>query len=140
VGVTILGLGVVRLLWRLGNVRPPLPPNMTWWERLLANGSHTYLYLGMLAMPLTGWIATDGFGSPVQWFGGIDLPQLLEPEPKEDGRPLTVLFAETHFWVAVGLTTFLVLHVAGALRHHFGLKDATLARMAPKGWLKASGG
>jgi cytochrome b561 len=136
VGITILGLAGLRLLWRFGNLRPELPATMTWWERLAANGSHAYLYIGMIVMPLTGWVATDGFGSPVTWFGGIDMPQLLAPEAKESGRPLTVLFAQMHYWVAVGLSLVLVAHIAGALRHHFALKDNILRRMAPKGWVK----
>ena len=135
VGVTVLGLGLIRLLWRFANVRPPLPSNMTWWEHLLANGSHTYLYMAMIAMPLTGWIATSGFGGPVTWIGGIGLPALVATEAKETGRPLTNLFSQMHYWVAVGLTLVFVAHAAGALRHHFGLKDATLALMLPKGWV-----
>ena len=139
VGVTVLGLGLIRVLWRFANLRPPLPSNMTWWERFLANGSHTYLYMAMIAMPLTGWVATSGFGAPVNWFGGIGLPAMIATEAKESGRPLTVLFAQMHFWVAAGLSAVFVIHVAGALRHHIGLKDATLARMVPKGWMKSPG-
>jgi cytochrome b561 len=30
----------------------------------------------------------------------------------------------------------LIAHIGGALRHHFGLKDDVLRRMAPKGWVK----
>ena len=135
-GITILGLAVLRLLWRFGNVHPSLPA-LTWWERFLASLSHTYLYLGAIVMPLTGWAATNAFGTPVRWFGGLELPRIAAKESVYAPRPLTTLFSEAHFWIAAGLTVFVVLHVAAALRHHFIQKDNVLARMLPAGWLKA---
>ncbi|MBL8644766.1 MAG: cytochrome b [Rhodospirillaceae bacterium] len=135
IGITILGLAVIRVLWRFGNAHPPMP-NMTWWERFLARASHAYLYIGAVAMPLTGWTATNAFGTPVKWFGGIELPRITAKEAVLAPRPLTTLFSEAHFWIAAGLTVFILLHVAGALRHHFSQKDNVLVRMAPAGWLK----
>ncbi|MSO98086.1 MAG: cytochrome b [Rhodospirillaceae bacterium] len=138
-GVTVLGLAALRLLWRFGNDHPQLPKSMSWWEMFLASGSHTYLYMAMIVMPLSGWIATNAFGSPVTWFAGIALPTLAAVEAKETGRPLTSMAAQIHFWIAAGLSAVVIAHVVGALRHHFSLKDIVLARMAPKGWVKAPG-
>ena len=135
-GITILGLVAIRLLWRLSNVSPALPANMVWWERLLASGAQTSLYFGMIVLPLSGWIALNAFGAQISWFFGVGLPSLAVVEAKETGRPLTVLFAQTHYWVAVVVSAAVLGHVAGALRHHFGKKDDVLVRMAPKGWVK----
>lgn len=134
-GITILGLALMRLLWRFGNVNPPMPPNMAWWERLLASGSHVTLYVAMIVLPLSGWIATNAFGASISWFFGVDLPNLAAAEAKESGRPITAFFAQIHYWVGLVASAIILLHVIGALRHHFGKKDDVLVRMAPKGWV-----
>ena len=36
-----------------------------------------------------------------------------------------------HEWLAIGMFALLVLHVAGALKHQFVLRDDTIARMLP---------
>ncbi len=135
-GITILGLAAIRLLWRLSNVNPPLPANMVWWERLLASGAQTTLYFGMVVLPLSGWIATNAFGAQISWFFGVGLPSLVAVEAKETGRPLTVFFAQAHYWVAALVSAVVLAHLAGALRHHFSKKDDVLVRMAPKGLIK----
>jgi cytochrome b561 len=38
---------------------------------------------------------------------------------------------EVHEALAIGMFILLMLHVVGALKHHFVLRDDTLARMLP---------
>ena len=54
-GMTVLMLAILRLLWRLKNPPPALPPGMTSLERGLARASHATFYLLLFAMPMTGW-------------------------------------------------------------------------------------
>ena len=126
IGITILGLATVRLLWRWLNPTPPLPSNLEPYERLLARVTHAALYVLLFAMPLTGWMMSSARGFPVSWFNLLQLPDLV---PKS--RMLYGTMVTAHAALAIALAVTLALHVAGALRHHFVLKDDTLRRMLP---------
>ena len=126
VGITILGLAVIRLLWRWANPTPALPTTLKPYERVLAAVTHFGLYLLLFAMPLTGWMMTSARGFPASWFGFFQLPDFV---PKNDTLYKTM--KETHDTLALALYAIVFLHVAGALKHHFVLKDDVLRRMLP---------
>ena len=126
VGITILGLAVIRLLWRWMNPTPPLPDTLKPYERVLASVTHAGLYILLFAMPLSGWIMSSARGFPVSWFGFIQLPDLV---PKS--KPLYEAMLKTHETLAWALYTIVALHVLAALKHHFLLKDNVLRRMLP---------
>jgi len=126
VGITILGLAVLRLLWRWANPTPALPTTLKPYERALAHITHFGLYLLLFAMPLTGWMMTSARGFPVSWFGFFQLPDFVA---KNDG--LYNAMKDTHDSLALALYAIVFLHVAGALKHHFLLKDDVLRRMLP---------
>jgi cytochrome b561 len=126
VGITILGLAVLRLLWRWMNSSPALPDTLKPYERVLANLTHAALYILLFAMPLSGWMMSSARGFPVSWFGFIQLPDFV---PKN--KPLYEALLETHETLAWALYTIVFLHVAAALKHHFMLKDNVLRRMLP---------
>jgi cytochrome b561 len=126
VGITILGLAVIRLLWRWANPTPALPTTLKPYERVLAGVTHFGLYLLLFAMPLTGWMMTSARGFPASWFGFFQLPDFV---PKNDA--LYNAMKETHDTLALVLYAIVFLHVVGALKHHFVLKDDVLRRMLP---------
>jgi len=126
VGITILGLAVIRLLWRLANPTPALPSTLKPYERTLAGLTHFGLYLILFAMPLTGWMMTSARGFPVSWFGFFQLPDFVS---KND--TLYNAMKETHDTLALALYAIVFLHVAAALKHHFLMKDDVLRRMLP---------
>ncbi|MFN3591846.1 MAG: cytochrome b [Thermaurantiacus sp.] len=129
VGLTVLTLAVVRLALRVREGFPPLPAHMTVNERRLARVTHGGFYVLMLGLPMTGWLMSSAspLGFPTFWFGLFQWPNLPVPTSEE----LSKAFGNAHevmAWVAVAL---LVLHVAGALKHHFLDRDDVLARMIP---------
>jgi cytochrome b561 len=128
IGITILGLAAVRLIWRWLNPTPALPSNLKPVERFLAHFTHAALYVLLFAMPLTGWTMSSARGFPVSWFNLFQLPDLV---PKSDA--LYNALVTTHAALAIALAGTVTLHVAGALKHHFVLKDDTLRRMLPSG-------
>ncbi len=124
IGITILLLSLVRLGWRLTH-RPPAQLEGGW-EGKLASLVHVLFYVVMIATPLAGWalVSTDPINVPTVLFGVVPLPHL----PLDAG--INDFAHEAHeilAFVAIGL---FVLHVVGALRHHFLLKDGLLARMS----------
>src|SRR5262245_41999472 len=54
IGITILGLAVLRLLWRWMNPVPELPNTLKPYERFLAHATHFLLYVLLFAQPITG--------------------------------------------------------------------------------------
>src|ERR1043165_4078288 len=70
-GITILGLAVIRLAWRLLTPVPDLTPETRAWERVLARISRVLLYSLIFAMPLSGWTMSSARSFPVSWFGWL---------------------------------------------------------------------
>jgi cytochrome b561 len=126
VGITILALALLRLTWRWLNPTPPLPATLKPYEHMLARFTHFMLYLLLFAMPLSGWMMSSARGFPVSWFGFFQLPDLV---PKS--KPLYEAMLTTHGVLALVLAGVVTLHVAGAVKHHFMLRDDVLRRMLP---------
>jgi cytochrome b561 len=130
VGITILGLALLRLLWRFGaGPTPPLPADTRPYERALAHLTHHGLYLLLFALPLTGWAMSSAKNYPVSWFSiGGALPNLVAPDEQLFG-----ILKETHEILATALIAVTMLHAGAALLHHFHRRDDVLRRMLPFG-------
>jgi cytochrome b561 len=127
-GLTILGLAILRLLWRWVNPTPELPAGMKPWERWAAKLSHFGLYTLLFAIPVAGWMLSSASNFPVSWFGLVRLPDLV---PADKG--LQELFHDVHEGLFKILVALAVVHIAAALKHHFWKKDDVLKRMLPFG-------
>jgi polyisoprenoid-binding protein YceI/cytochrome b561 len=136
VGVTILFLSLIRLAWRLMNPPPPLPAEMTPWEKALAHAVHWGLYAIMIGMPLTGWIMVSAsrVAVPTLLYGTIPWPNIpglasLAPAAKHAWHTVG---EGGHVWLSYGFYGLFVLHVAGALKHQFlGADEPVVRRMIP---------
>ncbi|TKA94011.1 cytochrome b, partial [Cereibacter changlensis] len=133
-GVAAFAVALARILWALGQPRPaPLHPERRL-ETALAETVHWLLYLSLLLVPLAGWVhhaATTGF-APILWPFGQDLPFVPKSET------VAGIAAAAHWLFARLLILSLVLHIAGALKHHLIDRDSVLRRMtrgeaAPEG-------
>ena len=132
VGITLLALAVARLLWRLYAGRPaPVPGTPSWQERA-ASAMHAALYVLLFAVPISGWVMNSAAGFPLQWFGLFNLPSIAPHD-----RDLHELAESMHEWLFWALVALAAAHAAAALYHHLFQRDATLARMLPRGWLRA---
>lgn len=134
IGITILALVALRLLWRLYAGTPrPVPGSPRWQERI-ASLTHSAIYLLLFAIPLSGWVLNSAAGFPLRWFGLVNLPHIVG-----ESHDLHELAEEAHelmFWV---LALLVVAHAGAAFYHHIFQRDATLARMLPRGWLRTGG-
>jgi cytochrome b561 len=133
IGLTILGLSLLRLGWRLANPGPPLPASLGRWERRLARLVHAGFYLLMLALPLSGWmmVSASVWNIPTVLFGVIEVPHLPVLSTLEHKKPVETALKSVHALLGWAAVLLLFLHVAGALKHHFIVKDDTLLRMLP---------
>lgn len=126
-GVTLLGLSLLRLAWRIFHRPPALPAAMAPWQRLAANGMHHVLYLATLLVPISGYLYTLAAGYPVVYLGLVELPVLFGKMP-EWVEPLKA----AHHFSAYGLAAAVLAHVGAALLHHFRDHDGVLLRMLPR--------
>lgn len=140
-GITVLGLTVLRLLWRILNPAPPLPDGMSGFERAGAHFSHFGFYFLMLALPLSGWamVSASPQALPTSYFFWAEIPHLpvLSTLEKEAKPAVEATLQQSHMWAAYAMIALLALHVGAALKHHFVNRDAVLARMAP--WISPRG-
>lgn len=129
IGIAAFATATLRILWALTQTHPaPLHPARRA-ETALAGAIHWLLYISMLAVPLSGWIhhaATAGF-APILWPPILGLSQDLPLVPKSES--LAALAASLHWVFTKLLIASILLHIAGALKHHIIDKDATLRRM-----------
>jgi cytochrome b561/polyisoprenoid-binding protein YceI len=127
IGVLVVFVAVARIMWALTQKKPAsLHPERTL-ETLAAETVHWLLYASILLVPLTGWIhhaASSGF-APIWGPFGQSLPLV----PKSEH--LSELFSQLHFTSILIMGGALALHIAGALKHQWIDRDATLARMLP---------
>lgn len=125
-GVIVLGLAVVRSVWRLIFPPPPLPHTINRLQRVASSAMHYLLYLLCFAVPISGYYYTLAAGYPVVLFGVLPLPVLMGPSA-DLKEPLRELHEVLSYTIAVAV----VLHTLAALQHHFFYRDAVLRRMLP---------
>lgn len=129
VGIAAFTTAALRIAWALTQTHPaPLHPDRRA-ETALAAAIHWLLYISMLAVPLSGWVhhaATDGF-APILWPTGLQIGQNLPLVPKSE--TVAQIAGALHWVFTKLLIAAIVLHIAGALKHHVLDRDATLRRM-----------
>jgi cytochrome b561 len=122
----LIGLVILlRLYWRLTHRAPALPASMPAWERSAAKWSHVLLYVCMVVMPASGYIASNFSKYGVNFFNSYK----LGPWGVEDATVYAV-FNKTHLVTSWLFAALIALHVLAALRHLFA-KDGVFDRMLP---------
>jgi cytochrome b561 len=137
VGITVLGLALMRLLWRLTHKPPPYPAEYKGWERVSSHVVHWALYALIFALPVTGWMHDSAWKAAPEikmyWFGLFEWPRIswimeMEPGAKEAFHKV---MGERHELLGWALIALLVLHIGGALKHQFLDGQKELQRMMP---------
>lgn len=123
-GMLVLGLTLMRVIWKVTNISVNHLPSHTALERLLAKTIHIVLYISLIAMPLSGWVMSNAGEFPNAFFGLFEFPALVDKNEAiyKGAKQAHEFFAYT-FIGSIGL------HIVGALKHHFIDKDETLRRM-----------
>ena len=124
IGLVLLAVMVLRVLWRFISPPPPTLQSYSRMTRLGAKFGHSFLYLALFAVMITGYLIStaDGVGIPV--FGLFEVPALVSGLPDQADTAGVI-----HFYLAWALVIFSGLHALAALKHHFIDRDATLTRM-----------
>jgi cytochrome b561 len=137
-GLLIILPVIVRIYWRSKNGYLPKANALNKkdshkvikFERWLAKVSHWLLIIGSLLLPLSGVLISICGGYGLSLFG----LELLAPNQDVTtesliiplNQDISILAQDIHSIVSNIMMMILVLHIAGALKHHFIDKDKTL--------------
>lgn len=125
-GITVLALAFIRIGWFFYNQRPAPEASLSKLDVLASKAGHAFLYLLMLAMPVSGWIMSSAGEHPVSFFGLFTLPAIVAPD-----KTLGGIANAAHGWIGTAFIVIITLHAGAALTHHFILKNGVLKRMLP---------
>lgn len=121
-GFLVLWIMLVRVGVRLtSDVTHPPQPAM---ERYAARSVHGLLYLFLIIMPVSGFLATNAHGFPLVWFGLVPIWSPVGKAPD-----IAPIFSAIHAWSAWILLGLFALHIGAVLLHHVIKRDATLYRI-----------
>ncbi len=135
-GLLILVAVLPRVIWRVTQGWPEHAAEYKQSEILLSKIVHYLLIIGTVVMPISGVM--------MSYFGGHNVPLFgleLAPSNMDPNNPQEVLARNgdiagaahtVHGIAGKVLVVSVLLHVAGALKHHFMDKDGTLRRMLGK--------
>jgi cytochrome b561 len=140
IGITVLGLALMRLLWRIAHRPPAFSPAIPRWQVVAARTGHAALYFIILAMPLSGWIYDSAWewaaDVPIDFWGLFEMPRIpwimnMPPSPAKEA--LDVIAGKIHVALSYLLYFLLAVHLIGAFRHQWIDRVPTLERMTFRG-------
>ena len=110
-GITVAGLIVLRIFWRLTHKAPPLPDFIPKWQQRVAGAVHWLFYLLMVAMPVSGYMQSM-YSKYDTKFWGYPLPRLAEAN-----QAMRENFSQGHETLAFILIALIVIHIAATIKH-----------------------
>lgn len=123
-GILVLFLIISRILWHRFTPPPVSLPHGIAWQDRLARWVHLAFYILLVAMPLSGWIASSATGIDTVVFGIWTLPAIAPASETWENIGFLV-----HGILGKVLIALIILHVGGALFRTVVKRDGTLARM-----------
>ena len=135
-GISVLGLALLRILWRITHRPPEVAVVYRRLEHIAAILAHGGLYLLMLLLPLSGWLHDsawkDAATHPMHWFGLFEWPRIgaIMSLPPTTREALHTKFGDLHVALSYFLYALLALHIAGALKHQWLDGEQSLQRMS----------
>lgn len=114
------------MLLRVGNTlltKAPLHEGPAF-VRIAAASVHGLLYVFLIIMPVSGFLATNAHGFPLKWFGAVEVWSPLGKSPD-----IAWTLSAVHEWSAWILLGLFALHIGGVLFHHMIQRDTTLYRI-----------
>ncbi len=124
IGIGLLMAVVARIFWRMINVTPELPDSISKTEIRLARIGQVWIYLLLIAIPVSGWVINSAANFPLNWLGLFRVPAIVEPN-----LVIEETAKRTHLFLLILLGLTLSGHIFAALRHHFIHGNNVLRRM-----------
>ncbi|MGI9310025.1 MAG: cytochrome b, partial [bacterium] len=135
VGVLIFAVILARVWWRAINGFPSAVDGVPAWQRLVARAVHWVLLIGTVLMPISGMTLSIVGGHGLPMFALELIAPNLDPASGKAvayNETLANFAHAVHGRVGDAMMIAVVLHVLGAIKHHFIDRDGTLRRMLGK--------
>lgn len=135
VGLTLLLLGVLRLLWRLIVPGPINDADKLGWQTTAAHAMHAAFYALFVILPLSGWVMWSAIqpARPLHLAGVVAVPAMPFHTLSTEWQFRLLDLAEDVHLIGIVLLTLLVPpHVVAAIKHHFWDRDDVLEGMLPE--------
>lgn len=135
IGLTLLLLGLLRLLWRMiipGPVNDADKPGVA---STLAHVTHAVLYTLFTVLPLSGWALWSAIrpAQPLFLAGLIPVPAMPFHDLSRAWQYRVLDWAiDVHFWGVVALALLVPAHALAAIKHHFIDRDDVFEGMLPE--------
>lgn len=130
-GFLVLILATIRVLWRIKEGWPSVIGNSSAAQQMVAKVIHWLLITITIVYPLSGVMMSVGGGHGLSFFG----IELFAENINAAGETVAVnegiagLGHQLHGTLTWFVIAVIVLHIVGALKHHFIDKDVTIKRM-----------
>lgn len=121
-GFLVLWVMLLRVGARLYQPAPPIKGPAI--ERLAAHTVHGLIYIFLIIMPVSGFLATNAHGFPLQWFGVLPIWSPLGKSPE-----IASMLSAVHEWSAWIVLALFALHMLAVMFHHLIRRDTTLHRI-----------
>jgi cytochrome b561 len=126
-GLLLALLILARVLWRLRHRPPAYPAGMDTWQLRAARFGHGLLYVCMLGMPISGYLASNFSAHGIRFLNRVQLPPW-----GPDDKAIYGLLNGTHDVLAFVFSALVIGHILFALHHGFIARDGVLSRMSLK--------
>ncbi|MET0172955.1 MAG: cytochrome b [Agrobacterium vaccinii] len=93
-------------------------------ERIASHTVHGLIYVFLIVMPVSGFLATNAHGFPLEWFGVVPVWSPIGKSPQI--APTLSAIHEWSAWIVLGL---FALHMLAVIFHHLIRRDTTLYRI-----------
>lgn len=128
-GILVLVLTALRLVWIA--LRPATPQfQMAGWMHLAGRLMHIALWVILVALPISAFLALGGEGHPLTLLGGVRVDWMAPIA--ESGIAKMADWGDVHQFLGDAIMWLAGLHAAAAIFHHVVLKDGVLASMLPQ--------
>lgn len=121
-GFLVLWLMLLRIGARLTSQGPVIEAPLV--EKAAATTVHGLLYVFLVVMPVSGFLATNAHGFPLKWFGLFTVWSPIGKSPDIAGT-----LSAIHAWSAWILLGLFALHFSAVIFHHLIRRDRTLYRI-----------
>ena len=135
IGLTLLVLGLLRLLWRTivpGPINDADKPGLS---STLAHLTHAVFYVLFTLLPLSGWAMWSAIrpAQPLRIAGLVPLPAMPFHDLSREWQFRVLDWAmDVHFWGVVVLALLVPLHALAAIKHHVVNRDDVFEGMLPE--------
>jgi len=111
-GLTLLGLALLRVLLRLASGTPAYKPPLGKVNEKIAGLAHLLIYATLIALPIAGYVTSMAGKHDFAWFGYYPVPNYI-PANEELAKGAQ----QAHLALAVALGGLVALHLLAAVWH-----------------------